>query len=126
MMCVAGRLGAKLRDCHGESLVEALVALLISTMGILMLATSIVSAVRIIDAGKRASETYYSSDAKLASLEDAGSHEAKVKVQCTTLGGTVGSSLTGFQKSVDVQYTEVDLPGSDGSKGVAYKVKEAS
>ena len=54
------RVFAKLKNRAGESIGETLVALLISSLALLMLAGAITSASRIITDSNRAMQTYYS------------------------------------------------------------------
>ena len=53
---------AKLRGCIGESIAETLIALLISSLALLMLAGAISAASRVITASKTKMDQYYAAD----------------------------------------------------------------
>lgn len=59
----------KLRECAGESIGETLVALLISSLALLMLAGAITAATRVVDRSRIVIDGYYIEDNKLAECE---------------------------------------------------------
>ena len=59
-------IGAKLRSRAGESIGETLVALLISSLALLMLAGAVSSAKNVVTTSKQAMTEYYEAGAKLA------------------------------------------------------------
>lgn len=87
----------KIRSQRGETLVEALVAILISSLGMLMLATAISTAKNLVLDSKDAMETYYE-------------NESKNIVQCTSPSGS-GKTATISNDGGESGTTEVTING---------------
>lgn len=74
---------------HGETLIEALVAILVSSVGMLMLATAISSGLNIINTSKNAINTYYVSQDDLVNRRES----------------TEGSNGTVAKDNIDISIT---------------------
>lgn len=61
-----GRIGRKLKSCAGESIGETLIALLISSLALVMLAGAISTATRVIQTSKNKMDNYYLQDGNVA------------------------------------------------------------
>lgn len=68
-----GRIKAKLKSRAGESIAETLIALLISSLALLMLAGAVTSASRVVNLSKAKMADYYDKDAALAEFKGSGS-----------------------------------------------------
>jgi len=104
------KLRGKLRGRRGESIAETLVALLISSLALLMLAGAITSANRVVSRSRVAMENYYATDQAMAtpggSTEWLSSGSTTLTLSGTGLGG---ESLSG---TYSVTYSENDTFGS--------------
>lgn len=73
----------RLQSERGETLVEALVAVLISALGMLLLATSIMSTKNIIESGNKVISNYYENEVALADHGEAGGSVGSVEIKTT-------------------------------------------
>lgn len=85
------RLFKRLRGCSGETIVEALVAVLISGLALLMLATAVGTATRVVTTTRDAIEKYYNASDRLATL-------------VTSDKAIVSLSGSGVNQSIEVTY----------------------
>ena len=95
----------KIRSRHGESIAEALIALLISSVGLMMFAGMITSSVRLITRSKTVLHSYYQKNNVLETRDGrpAGSMNMILKT-----GGTSGTETESFE----VTYYENSTIGS--------------
>ena len=84
------RMAARLRSRAGETIAETLVALLISSLALLMLAGAITAANRMVTRSRDKLAEYYDADGALALRTDAG---AEMQVVLTEEPGDDGSTL---------------------------------
>ena len=101
----------RVRSQSGDSLVEALVAVLISSLSILMLASVMASTVRIILDTNQKMEQYYAANVKLTKQEAGDSPVAQVTLKSNS--GNEVESLGNVNLFKNTEYDEV----------VSYKVK---
>lgn len=94
----------KLHSEKGDSIAEVLVALLISALALVMLASMITSSARMITNSKTILNDYYSESAQMnSSTASDGTFDISVKIDSETKSYTVNyykSKSTGFQKVV--------------------------
>ena len=102
---------SKLSAQRGETLAEVLVAILISSLGMLMLASAISSAYSIVRQGRTAVDELYTREAILADLSTGSPGSVSVT---RSLSGVKGGSET---ESINVKYKSVA-----GCDVVAYEV----
>ena len=100
--------GKKIKGRSGDSLAEVLIALLISAVALVMLASMITSSTSMIDSSKKKMNSYYDAAGSLAELSGSG-----VNGTVTITGGGLSESF-----SVDI-FTDNELK----SPVAAYKLK---
>ena len=107
-----GRMKARLKSRAGESIAETLVALLISSLALLMLAGAVTTATRVVELSRRQMTKYYLEDAKLAEAKGSGmatvtltdnTDEAPLEDQ--RYDELASAANTTFGKNVVVRYT---------------------
>ena len=103
-------LRAKARSKSGESLVEALVAVLVSGLAMLMLSMAVTSSANIISKGADTARDYYEASNGLVEM----SHTTDGTVKVTDNLVSADSHT-----EIDVEYSKEDLPG--GETGVSYE-----
>lgn len=95
----------KLASQRGESLAEVLVAILISSLGMLMLASAISSSYNIVRQGRAATKQRYDVEKELAN--PASGDDGQVTVKLVKLG----NDLTGTPEYVDVTMVSENVAG---------------
>jgi hypothetical protein len=91
------------KECSesGETLVEVLVAVLVSALCLLMLATAVGISSNIVNQGRSVANSYYEKETMLESA-----------ISSTASSGTVSISSTDTSQNINVQYIAVSgLPG---------------
>ena len=105
------RMIGKLRSRAGETISETLVALLISSLALVMLAGAIGAAGRMITSSKAAMMAYYSSDRDMA--EHAGGAAAGGGNVALSLTGGAGDGAGSVSGSYDVKYYQNKVGGTE-------------
>ena len=119
-MRIKGKILRKLRDTRGESIAETLVALLISSLALMMLAGAISAATRVITLSKKKMAEYYSKDTVVA--EQTGSPSNPITLTLSESSGGTDLVMT-FNVNSFWNNTFSDGKFSDRSV-VSYAVKE--
>lgn len=89
------------RSCSGETLGETLVAVLVSSLAMLMLATAIMASVDIVQRGKQALDNYTKEERELATISTGTADEVLVT-----------NTINGETDKVNVKYVaKSGLPG---------------
>ena len=101
------KLFAKLHSRAGETIAETLIALLIASLALVMLAGAIASAVNVITRSNETMAEYYNQDNALAQRASAVSGSATVTVGTGTRSVTYYVNDT-FSKAPVVSYTHAD------------------
>ena len=78
----------KLKSQKGETIAEVLIALLISSLALVMLASMISSTERIVTSSTKKMAEYYEVSNKLASLDPEGAEEEGITVEIKTSSGS--------------------------------------
>lgn len=108
----------RIQSDKGETLVETLVAILISSLAMIMLSSAIGTAKNIVFSSRGAIDDYYTADAALASGVNSSNGlvwDGKVKVKVT-----IGDTTLDAQEA-NVAYVSEKLPGS--TNGISYKAR---
>ena len=108
----------KLSSRAGETLVEALVAMLVAAMALLMLAVAIGAGGNLIQVSRTQQQTYNQANTNLVTVNSAEASKASVTVTTKF----VDSSLANSSQTVNVDYVVEPLPGGDD--GVSYQVED--
>ena len=106
----------RLADTAGETLAETLVALLVASLALVILATSIGAATRIVLRTEATAKSYYAATNTL--VEGAGSVSGTGSVSISTT--TSDSDITLATTTVNVTWVDAPLPG--GKTGVSYRL----
>lgn len=85
-----GRIAKKLRTAGGESLVEALAAIMVGTLAVALLASSVMTATRMNSAARERDRLFYEE----LSQAEAGAANGQGVQGTVTVAGEDGSSLT--------------------------------
>lgn len=110
------------RRNKGETLVEALCALTVAAIAILMLAVAIATGRGIISIGDDALDDYYSGLASLETFNEnclEGTGTVSISGGTVTANGEEAGEMPGSDGDVGVSVYSVDLPGAKDTK--AYK-----
>ena len=105
------RIKKKIRSRTGDSIAEVLIALLISSLALVMLASMITASANMITKSRDTLEDYYAETGGLSSPGETG--------QTMTVDVTVGSYSTDSPPSYTVVYYRCDNPGFE--KVIAFK-----
>lgn len=97
---------AKLNNRRGETLAEVLVAILISSLGMIMLANAIGSASNIVKQGRAATDDQYVNEGELANLTGA-------KTVTVTVTRELPDGSTPVSEPVSVNSTTKSIGGKD-------------
>lgn len=92
----------KIRNTHGESIAEVLIALLISALALLMLATMISSTMKMVTKSKEKMESYYAKAAKLEVQADEDKESGTSTLSIKTKTSEGGSTTTQVEVSPDI------------------------
>ncbi len=115
-MTIKKRIAARLKDKKGETLMELLFAMLISSLGMIILAGMIVASTNIIKRGNEVLKSYVTEENKIVAQDTA----SETETAAFKISGTA-RKLTDYDDSdyVSVSYYENDKIG--GKKVVTYK-----
>ena len=110
---------ARLASERGETLVEVLIAILVSSLGMLMLANAIGASANIVRTGREATDAQYEAETKLAdpasgSSVDRFGDTVKVKVDFNGVVTSANNPSGGVSDTpIDVTYQEEKIAGKD-------------
>ena len=102
------RIPQKVRSRSGESIAETLIALLISCLALLMLASMITSSARLVTKSRNLMETYYSNNNVLENHEGTGAGSLTVTIKPKN----DNQSSSQLQKSFTAKYYKNDTVSS--------------
>ncbi len=110
---------ARLKSRAGESISEVLIAVLVSAVGLVLLAGMITSASHLIQSSKEKIHTYADGDRTLVEKADGSVKEGTVVLK--TSSGNV--KLTDDEHSAPVSVVYYENPDAPGGDVISYKVK---
>ena len=120
-MMIMNNIKSRMRSDRGETLVELLISLLISSLAMMILATMIVASTKVIERGEVVIERYTEQENKIVKYE---SKSGPGEVALYPVGKTDPQKFSDYdsKQGVDVEYYENDKLGRN--KVITYKHSE--
>lgn len=120
-MTIKKRIAARLKDKKGETLMELLFAMLISSLGMIILAGMIVASTNIIKRGNEVLKSYVTEENKIVAQDTAS--ETETGSATFKISGTA-RMLTDYDDS-DTDYDDSDTDSDDSNQvSVSYYVND--